>query len=127
MSQPLIWLGILALPTACVAWVVTREEIFREPREWLVKCSQTADRWWQRKLCYVFTCDFCFSHYVAAVVVAVTDFQLLLPDWRGYVIAWFALVAIANVYLSAYSRLRVEIHKEKVILKEAESRTMLAG
>jgi len=30
----LVWLFALAIPIACVAWTVTHEEIFREPREY---------------------------------------------------------------------------------------------
>src|SRR5687768_6780198 len=113
MTEQLIWLAVLALPVACVSWTVTHEEVLREPREWLAECSRTGRAWWVRKFCYVGTCEYCFSHYVAAGFVALTGYRLLLPDWRGYLLAWLALVAVANVYLSAYSRLRVEVRKEK--------------
>jgi hypothetical protein len=113
VAEQLFWLFVLALPVACVSWTVTQEEILREPRDWLEERSHTCPRWWQRKLCYVFTCPYCFSHYVAAAFVALTDFWLLLPDWRGYVIAWLALIAVCNIYISIYSRLRVEIRKER--------------
>jgi hypothetical protein len=127
MMVQLIWLIVLALPVACIAWTVSREEIFREPREWLTECSRTARHWWQRKFCYALTCDYCLSHYLAAGFVALTGYQLLLLDWRGYLLAWLALVAVANVYLSAYSRLRVEIHREKAETQETETRTRRAG
>lgn len=127
MSEQLVWLAVIALPTACLAWTVTREEIFREPREWLARCSRTGRYWWQRKFCYAWTCEYSFSHYVAAGLVALTGYRLLLPDWRGYLLAWLALVAVANVYLSAYSRLRVEIHKERAEAQETETLTRRAG
>ena len=60
-------------------------------------------------------------------MVALTGYQLLLPDWRGSVIAWLSLVALANVYLSAYARLRVEIHKDRAELQQAEARARRAG
>jgi hypothetical protein len=127
MLEQLAWLAVLALPTACLSWTLTREEIVREPREWLIHCSRTAGSWWQRKFCYMWTCDYCLSHYVAAAMVAMTGFHLLLNDWRGYVIGWLSLVAITNVYLSAYSRLRVEIHKQKAEVQETESRARRAS
>jgi hypothetical protein len=127
MTEQLIWLAVLALPAACVSWTVTREEVFREPRDWLTECGQNGRRWWQRKVCYALTCEYCFSHYVAAGLVALTDYRLLLPDWRGYLLAWLALVAVANVYLSAYSRLRVEIHKGKAETQMTETRARRAG
>jgi len=114
----LLWLVVLALPVACVSWTVTHEEVFREPREWLADRSRTSPSWWQRKFFYLFTCEYCFSHYVAAAFIALTNFQLLLDDWRGYLLAWLALVAVANVFLSAYSRLRVEIHKNRAELQQ---------
>ena len=32
----LTWLFVLALPVASIAWTITHEEIFREPREWAI-------------------------------------------------------------------------------------------
>jgi len=113
VDEQLMWLLVLALPVACVSWTVTHEEIFREPREWLADRSRVCPKWWQRKFCYMWTCEFCVSHYVAAGFIALTGFHLLVLDWRGYVIAWLALVAIANAYLSGYSRLRVDIHRDR--------------
>jgi len=122
LTDQTVWLLLLALPVACVSWTVTHEEVFREPREWLAERSRTCTTWFQRKFCYVWTCEYCFSHYVAAAVLWIMDFPMLRPDWRGYVTSWFALVAVANVYMSAYSRLRVEIHKEKTEISLVEER-----
>lgn len=107
------WLAFLAMPVACVAWTVTHEELFREPREWLVARSKSARRWYLRKLFYMPTCEYCFSHYVALLAVLGTGFHLLLPDWRGSVLAIFAVVWIANLYLSVLVRLRLEIKVER--------------
>jgi hypothetical protein len=111
-ADQIVWLLVLALPVACVSWTVTKEEIFREPRDCAADLCQTGP-WWKRKFFYVFTCEYCFSHYVSLGFLALTGFRLLLDDWRGVVLAWFALVAVANVYMSAYTRLRVEIRKER--------------
>lgn len=127
MTESIVHLLLLALPVACVAWTVTHEEIFREPREWLHERSQNAERWWQRKFCYIWTCEYCFSHYVAAAFIALADFQIMLSDWRGYFLAWLAVVANANVYMSAYSRLRVEIRKERATAEVTETRARRAG
>jgi hypothetical protein len=45
----------------------------------------------------------------------------LLGDWRGLVIAFFALVGVANLYMSAYSRLRLEIRVERVEVQRKEN------
>lgn len=127
LSDEVVWLLLLALPVACVSWTVTHEEVVREPREWLAECGRTGRSWWVRKLCYAFTCEYCFSHYVAAAALALTRYRLLLGDWRGYALAWLALVAVANVYLSAYGRLRVEIRHERAQANQAEARPRRAG
>ena len=40
--------------------------------------------------------------------------------WRGAVIAWFALVAVANVYMSVFARLRVDIKAERLEIEGKE-------
>jgi len=115
LTTQVIWLVILALPVATIAWTVTHEEIFREPREWAARRSREGRTYVARKFFYICTCEYCFSHYVAAGAVAVTDFRMLiLGDWRGYAIAGFALVAVANLYISLYGRLRVDIKSERL-------------
>jgi hypothetical protein len=121
VMEQVVWLFILALPVASVSWTLAHEEVLRELREWLALRSQTCCHWWQRKFCYMWTCEYCLSHSIAAVFVALTDYQLLQPGWRGYLVAWLALVAVANVYLSAYGRLRVEIHKDLSEIKQLEA------
>lgn len=118
--QQIVWLLLLAIPIACVAWTVTHEEVFREPREYCANRSRTASRLLARKFFYLFTCEYCFSHYVTAFFLVVTRYHLLLDDWRGYLIAFFALVAIANVYMSAFGRLRQEVKSEQLTAKKKE-------
>jgi hypothetical protein len=113
LSQ-IVWLLLLAIPIACVAWTVTHEEVFREPREYCERKSKTARSPFVRKFFYLFTCEYCFSHYVAIFFLILTRYRLLLDDWRGYLISFFALVAVANVYMSAFGRLRQEVKTEKL-------------
>lgn len=110
----LFYLFMLAIPIACIAWTVTHEEVFREPREFCLRQSQNGSRWYRRKFFYLFTCEYCFSHYVAAGFLVITRFKLLYPDWRGYLVALFALVWIANQYMSLYNRLRLDIKTERL-------------
>ncbi len=114
LSAQVITLFVIAIPVASAAWTVTHEEIFREPREYCVKRSDNCRRWYQRKFFYLFTCEYCFSHYVTAFFLFITRFKILLSDWRGYLLAFFAVVWIANQYMSLYSRLRVDIKSEKI-------------
>ena len=115
LTVQVAWLAILSLPVATIAWTVTHEEIFREPRDWAARRSRESASALTRKFFYICTCEYCFSHYVAAGVIALTRFRLLiLDDWRGYLIAWFAVVAVANLYISLYGRLRVDIKSEKL-------------
>ena len=114
------WLFILPLAVASVSWTVTHEEIFRELREYCVDRSQNCRTLVVRKLFYVATCEYCFSHWVTLVFMAMTGFRLLLDDWRGAIIGFFALAAVANIYLSAYARLRVDIKAERVQIAAVE-------
>ena len=114
MSDQVSMLFLLALPIACVAWTVTREEIFREPREWCVNKSKTCRYLFQRKFFYLFTCEYCFSHYVTIFFLILCGYHLLFDDWRGYLIGGFALVWIANVYMSIFGFIRVGMKKEKM-------------
>ena len=106
---------LLAIPIACMSWTVTHEEVFREPREFCKDRSQKGSLP-TRKFFYLFTCEYCFSHYVTGLVLIFTRFQLLYTGWRGYVLSEFALVFIANVYMSLFNRLRLEIKHENVVI-----------
>jgi hypothetical protein len=120
IGMQFIWLLILSIPVASVSWTVTHEEVFREPRDYCQRQSQAARNLSRRKFFYLFTCEYCFSHYVSALFLVITRFKLLYVDWRGYLIALFALVWIANLYMSIYNRLRLEIKHEQVEIRETE-------
>ena len=115
----IIWLFILAIPTACVAWTITHEEVLREPRDYC-KQQTRSHHFARRKFFYVFTCEYCLSHYVALFFLLVTGYKLLFPDWRGYLIGFFALVWVANQYMSIYARLRLDIQHERIEIKAEE-------
>jgi hypothetical protein len=112
---------LLAIPIACMAWTVTQEEVFREPREYCKERSERSKSAAARKFFYLFTCEYCFSHYVAAGFLAITRFQMLYDDWRGYMIAWFSLVWVANQYMSLFRRLRLDIKRENVEIEEVKA------
>ena len=118
--RQIVGLFILAIPIASIARTVVFEEIFREPRDWCVSRSKNCRSLLQRKFFYLFTCEYCFSHYVTAAFLLITHFKLLYDDWRGYVIAFFSLVFVANAYLNLYSQVRVEIASEKKTIEVKE-------
>ncbi|MEO6223036.1 MAG: hypothetical protein ABIP90_07280 [Vicinamibacterales bacterium] len=111
--RQVLWLFTLALPVATVAWTVTHEEIFREAREYFTAQTQRGNMV-RRKFFYALTCEYCFSHYVTAFFLWLTGYHLLLDDRRGYFIAFFAVTAIANVYISLFARVRVDIKSERL-------------
>lgn len=121
-NMQLQWLFILALPIACVAWTITHEEIFSEPRKYCVNRSAKDRPILSRKFFYLFTCEYCFSHYVTLAMLWLTQYHLLLPDWRGYLIAGFALVWISNIYMSLFALLRQGIKMEKTEIKLLETK-----
>lgn len=113
VQERVLWLFILAIPIACVTWTITHEEVFKEPREYCIGKSKTGTSLLYRKFFYLFTCEYCFSHYVTLAFLILTDYKLLFEDWRGYLIGGFALIWIANIYMSLYLLLRQAIVKEK--------------
>jgi hypothetical protein len=119
--EQLFALFILAMPVACVAWTVTHEEIFREPRDWCVDRSKTCRQIFERKFFYIFTCEYCFSHYVAALFLLITGYKLLFEDWRGYLIAWLALVWVSNFYMSLFGRVRLDIRRERIEIETKQN------
>jgi len=52
----------------------------------------------------------------------ITRYTQLFDDWRGYLIAGFSLVWLANVYMSFFGRLRLEISEHRLEVAAAESR-----
>jgi hypothetical protein len=120
MAFQVLSLFLLALPIASIAWTITHEEVVREFRDVCLGKSTTCRRIYERKFFYLFTCEYCFSHYVAAVFLIITRFKLLYPDWRGCLIAGFSLVWVANVYMSLFARIRLEVKRERVQIKKQE-------
>jgi hypothetical protein len=121
------WLFMLAIPVACIAWTVTQEEVFRELREHFIRQSTDNTALWKRKFFYLFTCEYCFSHYVTIAFIWLTDYKLLLNDWRGYVIAGFSVVWISNLYMNLFGRIRIDIKKERTEIKVLEKKTKDSG
>jgi hypothetical protein len=122
LNLQVAYLFLLAIPIACIAWTVTHEEVFREPREFCVEKSRTCKSLLQRKFFYLFTCEYCFSHYVTIFFLIITGYHMIFDDWRGYLIGGFSLVWIANLYMSLFGRLRITIKKDRLDahLKEEE-------
>ena len=127
LGQQVLTLFTLALPVASVAWTVTHEAVFREMQDYCKTQSRSGRTVVQRKFFYLFTCEYCFSHYVSAIFLVITDFKLLLPDWRGYLISLFALVWVCNFYISIYNRLRLNIKHEHISIDKKQREAESAG
>ncbi len=122
LSEQVVWLFVMALAVAAVSWTVTQEEVFRELHDYALRRSEEAPELWKRKFFDLLTCHYCFSHYITAIFLALTRFKLLYQDWRGYIIGGFALVWIANLYMSIYALLRQDLKKEKYVAKAVEQK-----
>lgn len=120
LYNQILYLFILSIPVACISWTVTHEEVFKEPRKFCELNSRKNKLFLLRKFFYMLTCEYCFSHYVTIIVLVITKFYLLYADWRGYVIAGFSIVWIANLYMSLFYLLRQGIKKEQVTIEEIE-------
>jgi hypothetical protein len=122
LDRQLVLLLILPIPIACITWSVTHEELLREPRDWFAAKAKSARNPYLRKFFYVFTCEYCFSHYVTALFLFITRYTLLFDDWRGYLVAGFSLVWIANIYMSFFGRMRLEIREDRLAVDAGEER-----
>ena len=120
IGHQIYWLIILSVVTACIAWTVTQEEVFREWREVCKEKSETCRNIAQRKFFYVWTCEYCFSHWVALVLLIITGFKLLFDDWRGYLIAFFTIPWVANQLMSLYRMVRVDIKHENLLAEKVK-------
>ena len=120
LGYQVIYLFVLAIPIACIAWTVTHEEVFREFREFCESKSKYCKTLSKRKFFYLFTCEYCFSHYITLAFLIITRYHLLYTGWRGYLVAFFALVWIANIYMSLFGFLRVGMKRENVEAKIKE-------
>ena len=116
------YLFLLAIPVACITWTVTHEDVFKEPREFFKKYTAGSQPFITRKFFYLFTCEYCFSHYVTIAILLLTHFRLLYVGWKGYLLAGFAIVWIANVYMGLYSKIRLDIKKDRIEISEKEGK-----
>ena len=46
---------------------------------------------------------------------------MLYDNWIGYVISFFSLVWIANIYMSLYNRVRLDMKSERIEAKIKEA------
>jgi hypothetical protein len=75
---------LLAIPVACIAWTVSHEEVFRAPHQFCQRECVQARSLARRKFFYLFPCEYCFSHYVAAASLIITQYKLFFPLARVF-------------------------------------------
>jgi len=121
LSHQVVWLFLLALPIASIVWTVTHEEVFREPREFCSQKSKDSRSLVRRKFFYLFTCEYCFSHWVTVFFLIITRYKLLYPDWRGYLVSLFALVYVSNFYIGLFGHVKLEVRKSRAEIEAIEA------
>ncbi len=83
--------------------------------------SEKSNSLFCRKFFYLFTCEYCFSHWVAGLFLIITRYKLLYNDWRGYLIALFALVYVSNFYIGLFGHVKLEVRKNRAEIKAIEA------
>ncbi len=121
LSHQIVWLFVLAVPIASIVWTVTHEEVFREPRDFCSRKSRDSRSLACRKFFYLFTCEYCFSHWVTAFFLIITRYKLLYSDWRGYLVSLFALVYLSNFYIGLFGHVKLEVRKDRAEIKAIEA------
>jgi hypothetical protein len=120
IAEQIYSLFILSLGVASISWTVTQEEVFREFHDYCAACSEKSKNILSQKFFYLFTCEYCFSHWVTFGVLAFSGFRLLIDDWRGYLVSFFVLPWLANQWMSIYRHIRVAIKYENTLAKKEE-------
>ena len=120
IAEQIYVLIILSLVVASISWTVTQEEVFHEFHDYCADRSEGARNILVRKFFYLFTCEYCFSHWVTVGVLLVSGFKLLFDDWRGYITAFFVLPWLANQWMSIYRHIRVAIKYENTLAKKEQ-------
>ena len=118
----IVTLCLLALPIASITWTVTHEEVFREPREWCADEKWVVPQHGRTKVLLFVHVRVLLQPLVTAIFLYITRYTLLFDDWRGYLIAGFSLVFIANIYMSLFGRLRLDIKGRAAGYREPGSR-----
>jgi len=58
---------------------------------------------------------------VAIGILLITKYTIFFDHWRGYIISFFSVVFVANVYMSLFGKIRIDIKKEKDEIKKIEA------
>jgi hypothetical protein len=125
LAIQILTLFVLAIPVASVSWTITHEAVLREFQEYCQNQHRNAGSSFRQKFFYLFTCEYCVSHYVTALFLVMTRYKLLFPDWRGYLISLFSMVWVANQYISIYDRLRLDIKHEHISINAQQENAKL--
>jgi hypothetical protein len=115
MLEQIYYLLGLSLAVASISWTFTQEDIFYEPRKYCSDRSKSDESLLLRKLFYIPTCEYCFSHWVTLFILLITGYRFMYDDFRGYFLAFFVLPWVANQWMSLYRRIRVEIKHENIL------------
>ena len=99
---------------------MTHEDISRELREWCERRSEVCRRPFQRKFFYLFTCQYCFSHYVAAFFIAL-PVQAPLERLARPADRLVRPGVGRQLYMSLFGRLRLDIKRERVEIEAEEA------
>lgn len=111
----------IAMPVACLAWIVTKEEICREIRQAAAFIKARRPCWISAKLDYLVGCYFCTSVWISAGLLAlVPSVRLPGAGWVAYGLTVFAAVFVANVYLSLFNLLRILLRASAAIADAVE-------
>jgi hypothetical protein len=54
-------------------------------------------------------------------ILLITRYTIFFSDWRGYIISFFSIVFIANVYMSLFGKIKIDIKKEKDEILKTEA------
>lgn len=92
---------------ATISYTVTSTRIFREPREWLVWKTYDPARDEKGYLGEWISCPYCFSHWVAILLVILSGVRAISTGWEilDILVTWLALPILANIIIQIFRAL----------------------
>jgi hypothetical protein len=101
LGVQVVWLFVLSIPIACIAWTVTQEEMFRELRDFCRKRCENEPRLVAPQILLSVHLRVLLQPLSALFFLLMTRYRLLLDDRRGTV---FSIVLPIELAAAAHSQ-----------------------
>lgn len=119
MTTVFLYLTVLALAVSAISVTVTKSSVAKPMREWIKSRSPFLGK--------LFSCPYCFSHWVSFIVTAASGVTVIDSWLINFIVMSFAIVALATLCSGAMMRgmLMQEDQIQSLTEDLDEARTMI--